>query len=158
MACQWSYPCWLVSTLDCGSSEMRPHLETVLKRKQLFAHMPEAVFWLQLRPSNFFLDHIASHHRYGKNTPWIVQPFAFFKQGCFDLKADLWPIGLGQYAYLPIQYYHNTWMPIWYVLWFFSIVILQVLSFNIKTNEFVVVFLCLALFLLYFLNVSIVYV
>ena len=33
-------------------------------------------------------------------------------------------LGLGQYAHLSsIRYYHDTWVPIWYVLWCLSIVI-----------------------------------
>ena len=39
---------------------------------------------------------------------------------------------LGQYAYLLIRYYHDTWVPIRYVLRFLSIAILV----SIKVNRF----------------------
>ena len=40
-------------------------------------------------------------------------------------------LGLGRYAFLPIRYYHDTWVPIRYILWYLSIAILQVLRFDI---------------------------
>ncbi len=48
---------------------------------------------------------------------------------------------MGRYTYLPIRYYHDTWVPIRYVLWFFfkkflRISILQVLRFDIDVLRF----------------------
>ncbi len=41
-----------------------------------------------------------------KYTPYIVHMILYL-------------LGMGRYTYLPIQYYHDTWVPIRYVLRFF---------------------------------------
>ncbi len=53
-------------------------------------------------------------------------------------KMMAYPLGMGRYTYLPIWYYHNTWVPIRYVLRFFflRISILQVLRFDIAMLRF----------------------
>ncbi len=36
-----------------------------------------------------------------------------------------WTLGMGRYTYLPIRYYHDTWVPIRYVLRFYLLIFLD---------------------------------
>ncbi len=57
----------------------------------------------------------------------------------------VYPLGMGRYTYLPIRYYHDTWVPIRYVLQFvLRITILKVLRFDIAMCwDFLLLFLTL---------------
>ena len=66
-----------------------------------------------------------------------------------------WKIGLGRYAYRAIQNYRDTWVSIWYVLWFLSVAIVQILQFDITNycdfwNWYDIVFSTFVLFCLFF--------
>ncbi len=50
---------------------------------------------------------------------WLNFSFATLREYFFFCAKKTKIIGMGRYTYLPIRYYHDTWVPIRYVLWFF---------------------------------------